>query len=548
MWVLGISRHHNGAICLIHDGNVIFYLEEDRLSKIKYDGFCQLVFNKVLDYTDKLDYVALAGYDPVDYNFEFLEFNVYFLLLVKLRLIHSPDQIIDLSQNHHLCHASCGFYNSGFDSAVVVVIDGAGSIYALEDDCIGRETSSIIEFSYPAKFNARFKNIVTTSASRKLAYEVPPSCELNISSNLDIGKAYQTVSVHQGFDIYECGKTMGWASYGQDDTNIPETYIDNIANMQLFNHDRTLNVEQHPYISSDDFQIQANLSKNIQEHTQQQALELIKKAISVTGNKNVILTGGYALNCTANYYIRKNLPTDINLYVEPISHDGGTSIGAAKLVYHNESKDNKIHPLDTLFLGPTNSLAFELKDNETATTVAPADIVQLLLDKNIVAMYQGRSEAGPRALGNRSLLFDPRVPNGKDIVNEIKRREVFRPFAASILEEHANEWFDLSGMPNSPFMMYAVDTKKSTEIPAVVHVDNSCRIQTVNATQVPMFYELIAEFYKQTGVPMLFNTSFNLAGDPLVETVKDAIDTLRRSNIEYLYLPETKTLVTVTNK
>jgi carbamoyltransferase len=155
-------------------------------------------------------------------------------------------------------------------------------------------------------------------------------------------------------------------------------------------------------------------------------------------------------------------------------------------------------------------------------------------------MYQGRSEAGPRALGNRSILFDPTVKNGKDIVNEVKHREWFRPFAGTVLAEKVSDWFDLRSKKETPFMMYAVDVVKDKleVIPAITHVDGTCRVQTVTKEQNKHYYELIEEFEKIKGVPILFNTSFNLGGDPLVETVTEALDTLRRSELKYLWLPE----------
>ena len=169
--------------------------------------------------------------------------------------------------------------------------------------------------------------------------------------------------------------------------------------------------------------------------------------------------------------------------------------------------------------------------------------------KNIVACFQGRSENGPRALGNRSLMFDPTFEDGKDFVNEIKRREYFRPFAGSILEEDAHEWFDLRGMDSSPTMMYAVNCQPGVKekIPAIIHVDGTCRIQTVSYDQNPNYYNIIKTFKEKTGVPIIFNTSFNLGGEPLVETIDDAIRTLATSDIEYLYLPEFGKLIIVNN-
>lgn len=172
-------------------------------------------------------------------------------------------------------------------------------------------------------------------------------------------------------------------------------------------------------------------------------------------------------------------------------------------------------------------------------------VVKQILNHKIGAVYQGQSECGPRALGNRSIIFDPRVPNGKDIVNEVKKRESFRPFAASILEEEAKNWFQTFGVSSSPFMTFSFDILESQKdkVPAIVHVDGTCRIQTVNEKQNFNYYNLIKKFYTETQVPMLLNTSFNLAGDPIVETVSDAIKTLHNSKMDYVYFPELKMLV-----
>jgi len=177
--------------------------------------------------------------------------------------------------------------------------------------------------------------------------------------------------------------------------------------------------------------------------------------------------------------------------------------------------------------------------------VTPLDVAKLIANKNIVALFQGRSEAGYRALGNRSILYDPRDPNGKDHVNNIKHREWYRPFAASIMLEHVHDWFDMSGLTESPFMMFAVNVKEDKKklIPCVTHVDGTCRIQTVTQEQNSNFYNLINEFYNLTSVPMLFNTSFNLAGEVIVETENEAIDVLQRSKIEYLYIPDKQKLI-----
>lgn len=174
-----------------------------------------------------------------------------------------------------------------------------------------------------------------------------------------------------------------------------------------------------------------------------------------------------------------------------------------------------------------------------------SDIANLLNDKKIVALFQGRSESGPRALGNRSMLYTPTDIDGRDYINKIKGREYFRPLAASILLEYANDWFDMIGIPESPYMTFSFtcrDDKKEI-IPSVIHVDGSCRIQTVTQDQNFHYYNLIKAFYSLTGVPMLLNTSFNLGGDPLVESIEDAFKTFANSKIDYLYLPELELIV-----
>ena len=174
-----------------------------------------------------------------------------------------------------------------------------------------------------------------------------------------------------------------------------------------------------------------------------------------------------------------------------------------------------------------------------------ASVLELLLTNKIGAFYQGKMEMGPRALGNRSIIADPRMSDGKDRVNEIKKREWYRPFACSILEEHAHNWFEMGRLKSSPYMSYAVPVKQNKwkEIPAVIHVDGTCRLQTVNKEQNPLYYNLIKEFYNETDVPLILNTSFNLAGMPMVSNLNSAFFTLNNSKLNFLCLPEINTLI-----
>jgi carbamoyltransferase len=256
-----------------------------------------------------------------------------------------------------------------------------------------------------------------------------------------------------------------------------------------------------------------------------------------------------------NYSLVKHFP-DLNFHIDPICSDGGISLGNALLQYVQETNKipDRIH--NTYFGHKEESYDLQKFENSSFANLLSqqkttyTEIADLIAQGNVIGLFQGRSEVGCRALGNRSLLFDPRVTNGKTIVNRIKKRENFRPFAASILFEEVNNWFDLKTLNESPYMSFAVDAFAHTSkiVPAVIHVDGTSRIQTVTKDQNYHFYNLIKTFYSKTNVPMLLNTSFNLAGRPLVETLDDAIYTMLNSEIEYLYLPEIEILITLKNE
>jgi carbamoyltransferase len=369
---------------------------------------------------------------------------------------------------------------------------------------------------------------------------------VNVSNHASEALAFQKTSKEFGFHELDAGKVMGLSSYGNEDTHtiFDGNYID--RNVISF-RDKDLRKGYLNVNIPHDFQKEANFAYSLQQQTQAKVKEYILHMVEKTGCKNVCLSGGFFLNCVANYEYLRDLPKDINIYVEPISSDAGTSIGAAKLVWHTETQDKTIRKQKSIYHGFDYKLTAQdiynrLEVDETIKEVSPSNVAKLIADRNIVAIYQGKSESGPRALGNRSILYDPRDENGKDFVNEIKQREMFRPFAGTILHEHVNDWFDMRDLEESPFMMYAVDVKRK-EIPAITHVDNTCRVQTLKKEQNYNYYRLIEEFYALTGVPILFNTSFNLAGDCIVETIDDALRTIRNCSIQYLYLPELKILV-----
>ena len=552
MKVVGINRIHNSAVTYLENGELKFHLENERLSNIKYDSYPFLTLNKLKTYTKDINSLAIAGCNNLKTFEDFTSSDVYseYVQGLNKSFLDKGFDVCDYGMDHHFLHAAHAFYNSGFDTALCIVKDGMGSEYPITDSnfksgSYGREISSVFEGSYPDMFYQVEREVY-----------VPFDCNytsdnVTYTNTISEGLAFQKTAKHFGFHELDAGKVMGMASYGKSDPNVPPIYVDNKINPTLFNNELsttkevTLNVKNYPYLDTDDFQIQANFARALQEATQHKVLNDIIRLVEKTGHNNVCLSGGYFLNCVANYYYKKRLPKNINLYIEPISSDAGTSFGAAKYLHHTSTKDTTKRPLKTLYTGLQYTLTLNDIQTTTYENTDAKTVANLIADGNIVAMYQGRSEGGPRALGNRSILFDPRNPKGKDIVNTVKNREWFRPFAGTILLEKANDWFDMAGLDESPYMMYAVDTIKNKidSIPAINHIDNTCRVQTLTQKQNPNFHKLIKEFESITQVPILFNTSFNLAGDCIVETIQDAIDTVQKSKIDYLYVPELGVLI-----
>ena len=594
IWIAGVTRGHNAGVCLMKDGEIVFSIEEERLTRRKYDGGPLASILKIKEYTDKLDYMVIAhtqtlaeSAGKLDYTGE----DVYTGLARKIGLINShfgpePDpQVIDMAMFHHKMHASLAFFRSGFEEAVAVIIDGAGTFLPLEingEPLTVWETESIYKCEYPTTIKTLHKTVGTRNMLGGAyvknwdagSWEPGKQFDISVSDRAGIVKAYEAVTEYCGWSSIEAGKTMGLFPYGKENDSFPSIMDKNdlpipITNRNLivprYPNGAVVNANMYNYLNQHEsendltyLQNRRDLAYAVQTESQQAAAALIKHAVALSGCKNVVISGGYGLNCVANYfYLNELKDLGINIYVEPVSNDAGTAMGAAYIWHHNITGSTKVCPrVDNVYLGPQYNYT-DSDINETSikyggevSTANHNDIIDLLEAKNIVAMFQGRSENGPRALGNRSILFDPRFEDGKDFVNSVKHREYFRPFAGSILEEHVHEWFDLRGMDSSPTMMYAVNCQPgiAEKIPSIIHIDGTCRIQTVTSSQNKHYYDLIKTFYDRTGCPILFNTSFNLGGEPLVETLSDALWTLQQSEIEYLYLPEYGKLIKIANK
>lgn len=551
MIILAINKFHNASATLMVDGEIVFHIESERLSRYKRDNIPFYAMKQITKYVDHIDILAISGMIRVS-NFDteaiYDAYSAYIFSLGKSFRDHEFI-VYDLSDRHHEIHALTAFYNSGFDSALCIVKDGSGSLFLVENPHTGQQNDSaeatssfIVEYPYNTKCIDKQLSMVYHKKIEPFRLE-DGFCL--VSDSISEGKAYEALCHKYNLAPLDAGKIMGMAAYGRS-TDKFKIYDENgLINSELFGYseDRT------PMLKIDieeDFQSRADLALSLQSSVEKNVTEYVLKMLEKTQHKNLCLSGGFFLNCSTNYRIAKSIPDDVNLYVEPVSSDAGNSIGAAKAAHYLVNGYDKKRKQNSIYLGPIQNISTEKLSKENWINCSPDEVARLISEKNIVAIFQSRSEAGPRALGNRSILYDPRDPDGKDIVNTVKGREWYRPFAGSILEEFSEQWFDMANLKNSKFMMFAVQVKedKKSIIPCIIHEDNSCRIQTVSEKDNKYFYELINSFYKLTGVPILFNTSFNLAGEPLVETVEDAIQTFKNSNINYLYFPEIGALLT----
>jgi carbamoyltransferase len=379
-----------------------------------------------------------------------------------------------------------------------------------------------------------------------------------IKSAYSIVKVYEAATTLIGEHPLENGKTMGLAAYGLQDHYEP-LFINQIPIDAYFHHDtsRTLPrsapvVFSDPYLEQaygvpkENYQIYAEKAKQVQTETQRTVLNLIRRYVEKYKITNVCITGGYGLNVVANSFYKEHLP-ECNFYFEPLADDSGNSIGAAMSYYRENTKDNKIYTLnDTFYHYYDDNEKIEIVEGLEKIPCSIDDVVNLLSEEKAIGLFQGSPEAGPRALGHRSILFDPRAIDAKDKINQIKNREWYRPFAGMILKEELPNYFEpiFDESPNMTVNFKAKDNCKSV-MPGVLHVDNTSRMQTVDSG---LLKSLLLKFQDKTGCPSLLNTSMNLAGEPLVQTKKEALHMLLSSNLYGIWFPEENVLVKKLNE
>lgn len=570
MKILGIScYYHDAAACMIADGNIVAAAAEERFSRVKHDNrfptqaidFCLKqagIASNELDaivfyekpiikleriFAQHLDFFPRSYVRFITHMAEWLVYRLRFRQLIKQKLQYGGKVLFI---EHHLAHAASSYYVSNFSSASVVTLDGVGE----------------------------WATVTIGSGSGK---EMSINQQINFPHSL--GLLYSTFTTYLGFEANDAEyKVMGLAAYGKVDHKLfkkfaklvkiyPDgsfalnldyfafTYGEQMYNkkfIDLFGHEPR---KKESEITS----FHQNLAATLQFKLEEVVFNLLNKVYERQQNPNLCLAGGVALNSVLNGKILDNTPFE-RLFIPPDPSDAGGAMGAALYVA------SKLDTLQRKYLGnnfsPYLGPSFTWFEIEKVLATYKLDskieyqligsrkklhelVTNYLIDKKIVAWFQGKMEWGPRALGNRSILATATEKDMQEIINSrVKNRELFRPFAPVIIEDKINEYFKLGRKnrkdqtPSNRWMLtvFPFLSQKKREVPAVVHVDGSGRLESLRRQDNPMYFDLLKTYYQKTGIPILINTSFNVRGEPIICRPIEAIECLLKTDIDYLVI------------
>lgn len=548
MKVIGFSVGHDRGAVLIVDGEVVVGITQERISRVKHDGgymggqipieSIQYCLNQAgLRYSD----INLWSYSTTEEIDDVSEKMTSFLgYSLEDRLLFVP---------HHLAHAYSSFFSSNFDEAAVVVADASGSIYSPTtklSQFYDLDISNLPEGRQIAEGISIYhlKRDSYTEVYKK--WIMLPHLWDNGGECTSLGARYSEgclqIVYEQTTHSWSAGKLMGMSSYADEKTmNNHPLLVQELENDIYVPNDRIL-----PNIRwNSDFQSKADVAGLYQREQEQSSIILSKIAKNLTSSKNICVAGGSFLNCNSNRLI-----LDSGLFEEcyfvPPSDDSGIPLGCAWFAYQKVAFVKQYTFLNP-YLGKKynrNEIISSINENpnlsiqefESFPTLC-FEVSELLSKNKVIGWFQDGSEIGPRALGNRSILANPSCKWITNYINsEIKLREWYRPFAPAVIYEHQKNIFDCGFF--SPYMLVTAKVKDEwkNRIPAVVHIDDSSRYQSVTETSNPKFYDLLTSFYMLTGIPLLLNTSFNGPDEPIVESPSDAINTFLKRKLDYLVL------------
>ncbi len=589
MYILGVSCfYHDSAAALLKDGKLVAASDEERFSRKKHDsGFPQRAIDFCLRTAGieagDLDYVVfyekpLLKFDRIlrsnlaTFPKSWLVFREGLItwmnekLWIKALLQEQlPDVPVErfLFVEHHLSHAASAFFASPYEDAAIITIDGVGE---WTTTTIGKGTAdwsgqgqNRIDLTQELRFPHSL-GLLYSAFTAYLGFRVNNG-EYKVMGMTPYGEARYIDRVEKVVRVQDDGSFWLDMDYFDFHQSATRTFSDKF--IDLFGPPRVAESEfytytthpQRDYPGWDDAKASTNqhyadIAASIQRVTEETILKLVNHAHQTTGSKNLCMAGGVALNSVANGRIQREGPFE-NIFIQPAAGDGGGALGAALYAYHVLLNKPREFVMEHAYWGESFSheqietflkregIPYEYVEDEDRLA---EQVVDTLLAGEVASLYQGRSEWGPRALGNRSILADPRRAEMKEIVNtKIKFREPFRPFAPVVLEEATSDYFAIDHpereyMPRYMLMVAPVHEDKWDVIPATTHIGGSGRLQTIRREWNPRYHGIVERFGQATGVPVVLNTSFNLRGEPIVNSPENAFNTFSNSGIDLLVL------------
>jgi carbamoyltransferase len=532
--IVGINCAHDASACLVIDGEIKVAVMEERLSRKKHQ---EGLPKQAIDYC-----LGVCGVTDIN-DVDCIVMNQYNKSAYEVELQHMGySNHLIINPSHHLLHAYYAYFASGFDDAAVLIVDGSGynyGEYIIRDSPLLGPAPEFSEMEEAETiFFVRKGNITLVDKRWGLWHSSEPYYRFP-----SLGHMF-TIASQYIFDAWiEAGKTMGLAPYG-DSNALPFKIIGKTDKGLTVDVDWILKFPNPTHdLPVHQVKLKCDIAAKVQAELEDAMLYLARRAYDATQSSNLCLAGGVALNSVANGRIIRESPFR-NVFIAPAANDGGISIGAALYGYHHMNMTPPVYRHDTDFHGRTynesdilsiiqNNPRIRYERTENSAERAATEIAA----GKIIGWFEGKSELGPRALGHRSILCDPRQPDMKDqLNNRVKFREGFRPYAASVLEEHVAEYFDLDCKNRYMLVVVSIRPEKRKIIPAVCHVDSTCRIQTVEAQYEGNYRHLIEHFYSLTSVPLVLNTSLNVRGEPIAETPQDALACFLGSGMDILYL------------
>jgi carbamoyltransferase len=505
--IVGFHSGHDTSYCILENGVPIIHEEKERISRIKMDEGDGLSFFFSRYKQDDIKYFTFGSWGARDGTNKEICFSHE--ADDRMRKIALLNEGAYFEFGHHTCHAANSFYTSNFEEALIIVVDGGG-----------REAGNI-----------RTGLTIHEGKKNKInKIKVFDLREINLG-----GLYFKATKYIFGLSVRapngdQAGTVMAMATFGKP--KYQEMFLDFNKNWSALRS-----------ISRSSEQERFNVAASLQAFIEKKFHSYISNFINKSDHENLCLGGGVALNCVMMGKIKKWFPQIKNIYIDPVPYDAGLSLGAARYLWHNILGNPRIDSIQNMspYLGRIYSEAEVKKalasfsDSIKFKKTSSNEVLDKIANQKIVSIFGGRSESGRRALGNRSIIADPRSEKIKAVINEkVKHRQWFRPLSPAILEEEMSKWFEDPIF--NPYMSFAVKFKKEvkSKIPAVVHYDGTGRFQTVNSKLNPWFHNFLTKWAKMTGIPILINTSFN-DREPIVESPEDAIKCFLKTEIDYLY-------------